>query len=131
MDEDAGGGAGGIWELARIVGEHLQEAVQDFRSIYGVSLWAVPTPEVWHLVRGLIGNTTSRLNAAFAGWSSPFTREQAILMDIYDLQVRARFQPPHTPYPRPWDRKPITRLVKKRTATEALAILRPNRRTDG
>lgn len=131
MDGDAGGGAGGIQELARIVGEHLNETVQDFRTIYRASLWAVATPEVWQLVKGLLGNPTSRLHAAYAGWSGPVTIEQTILMDLYDLQVKAHFKPPHTPYPRPWDKKKLGRPVKKRTAKQALAILRPNRRTDG
>jgi hypothetical protein len=87
-------------------------------------LWAVPTPEVWQLVRGLLGNPTSWLHAAFAGWSGPVTMEQAILMDLYDIQVKAHFKPPHTPYPRPWDKK---KIVKKITAKQAMAILRPHK----
>ncbi len=67
----------------------------------------------------------------FAGWESPVTREQAILMDLYDLSVKAKFKPPHTPYPRPWEKKKKTRFVKKRTAKQAMAILRPHRETDG
>lgn len=130
MDSCGGGGAGGTLALARIVGEHLPETVEDFRHLYGVSLWEVSTPEVWYLIKRLLGNAESQLHAAFAGWSGIVKAEQAVLMDVYDLYVRANFKAPHIPYPRPWDVKRV-RTVKKRTAREAMAILRPHRETDG
>lgn len=117
-----GGNAGGILELAQLTGEHLHVVLQDFRSIYNTSFWDVTVQEVWPLLLGLLVDPASRFHAAVAEWPSPVSREQLVLMDLYDRFVNANFKKPHVPYPRPWDHKPARRQISDE---QAMAILRP------
>ena len=86
------------------------------------------------MIRELLSKPESLFHARVAGWDYPISREAMIAADVYDLQLRVALgkkQNRFRPYPRPWPDKNKTRLggsnKKKRTLSEVLSILRPNR----
>lgn len=97
--------------------------VADFRAIYAVSLWDVRGPELLHLINDLLSNPESRFHAAVALWDHPITRAGMNQLDLIDVLLMRwagdKFKPVH----RPWSTQRVG--GKKRTAAEALAILRP------
>lgn len=62
--------------------------------------------ESWRLLHILLQDPTSHVGAAVAGYAYPFSREAAILADLYDLTTRVNSDPKKgkkpEPYPRPW-----------------------------
>ena len=82
----------------------------------------------------LLQNPESHLFAVEAGWKWTVSREQMVLMDLYDLThsslvPKGKARP--KPYPRPWPDEKSTRIGGKktvrRTVEEVRAILRPHR----
>lgn len=132
-------GSGGILELTELVhGERRPELTRDFRERFHISLeqvgLSVPYDEARDLIRSLMRDPASWFHAAVAGWDHPFSREAMVSADLYDLQLRVALknkQNRFKPYPRPWPDKNKTRFggsnKKKRTLSEVLKILRPNR----
>lgn len=126
----SGVGAGGIYRLGRVASEHPHLLAADFREMYGVSPWGVPIREACLLLRALLEDSRSRVAAQAAGWKHPATREWMMLAQLHDavidttpgLKDASRYH-----MPRPWPAKG-EKLggSAKRTAAEALAILRPH-----
>lgn len=100
--------------------------VADFRSIYGVSLWAVSVAEAWDLIQMLLRDPASRLHAAIAGWEYPVSREWLALADSFDVQLAAiSGKRKRKPYPRPFDsnKKRIGGTKKVRRSAEQVRAL--------
>jgi hypothetical protein len=119
------GDAGGIFQLSRLSVEHRSELVADFREFFHTST-DIPIFEAVALVAALLNDPRSRLHAAVAGWSHPTSWEAITLADVFDLQLRSKLEnkSDFKPYPRPSDgAKPVRR---RRSATEAMRILRPH-----
>lgn len=99
--------------------------IADFRTIYGVSVYAVPMHEVWPLLLKLLANPESWLQAAFNNWAHPFSRDGIALADLYDLQHQSKSKKKVKPYPRPWGDGSKKKIGTAVTAVEAVALLRP------
>jgi len=83
------------------------------------------------LLRALVEDSRSRLAARLAGWKHPVSREWMMLADVHDAVVSTTAglkNPQRFHVTRPWPGKG-ERLGGgvKRTASQALAILRPHR----
>jgi len=82
--------------------------------------------ELVDLVRALLRDPSSRLNAVLAGWEFPVSREWLALTDLFDMQLSSKSKRKPKPYPRPYD-KSKTRIggTKKvsRTPAEMRALL--------
>lgn len=120
---------GGIFEFARQCVEHRAELAADFRSFYSTPLHAVQGAEFAHLVRALLGMPESRFHAAVVRWDHPISRAAMYQLDLIDVLLMRwagdKFKPVH----RPWStQRPGG---KKRTASEALRILRPHQFKQG
>lgn len=117
--------AGGIASLCGVINGHLSEAVADFRAIYHVSLWDVPSHELLALTLELMKDPESRLHAAAAGWSHPISRDWIALVDLVDVQLASKSKNRPKPYPRPWDAKPkqFGRSTVRRSPAELDALL--------
>jgi hypothetical protein len=61
--------------------------------------------KAWRLLEILLGDMSSQVAAAVSGWSSPISRTDATLRDLYDLQYRTKAGRKAVDYPRPWDEK--------------------------
>ena len=80
--------------------------------------------EAIRLAEVLAGDPSSRIAAAIGRWDYPFTREAAILMDLFDLQHASKSKKKPKPYPRPWPAEGTRRRGKTtRTRAEVVAIL--------
>jgi FMN phosphatase YigB (HAD superfamily) len=89
---------------------------------------ALPVRDLLYLVEDLLKDPRSRLQAVVAGWDHPVSREEVVLMDLFDLQHSSKAKRKPKPYPRPWPiakKKYGGKKTVRRTAAEALAILRP------
>lgn len=103
----------------------------DLRSRFGLCLADVGArvtfTEASRLVTLLASDPSSRVGAALMGLDYPVSREQIVLMDLYDLTVRANSDPKKgrpKPYPRPW-RSAETKVSKPGVSQEdVLAALR-------
>jgi hypothetical protein len=123
------GGAGGILRLGRLTVEHPERVAADFRELYGVSAWDIPTWEACLLVRDLLSDPRSRTAAAVAGWTHPVSREWMLLAQLHDVTLDTTHglkNPERHHLPRPWDGRRTRLGGGKRTRSEALSILRPN-----
>lgn len=120
------GDAGGIFQLSRLSVEHRSELVADFREFFHTST-NLPVDEMVALVAALLNDPRSRLHAAVAGWSHPTSWEVIVLSDIFDLVLRSKLEnkADFKPYPRPSDA--VKPQVRRRTAAEAMRILRPHK----
>lgn len=68
--------------------------------------------EAYRLVGELASDPTSHTAAALGGWEHPFSREAALLADLFDLTHLAHASdkgPRPKPYPRPWPRTDVVR----------------------
>lgn len=117
-------GAGGIFALGLLISEHRSLVVADCRAIYHVSAFEVAGAEFWALIGELLADPTSRFHAAVAGWSYPTTYADMHMLDLIDVLLMRWMGNKFKPVPRPWDQVK-RRGGKKRTAEEALRILRP------
>lgn len=118
---------GGILELGQLILSNPVEVAADFRELFHTGIWDVPPAEAVLLVRALMRDPRSRLHAATARWDHPISREWLILADIWDLEFqKAARKGAFRPYPRPFGKQKLGGR-RRRTATEALRILRPNR----
>lgn len=129
----SGAEPGGILQLLELIEEHRPEAVRDFREKFHLSVHDVGATvrydEALQLMLTLLRDPTSWLAAAVAGWDHPWSYEAMLLADIHDLQhmskvKRGQFKA----YPRPWPARKTKlggKRQKRRTATEVLALLRP------
>lgn len=90
-----------------------------------MSLWDVRGPELLHLVAGLLRVPESQFHAVVAGWDHPISRQAMYQLDTIDVLLMRWAGDKFKPVARPWDgaNKPV---VKKRTKSEALRILRPH-----
>lgn len=118
---------GGIFELGQIVASRPAEIAGDFRELFSVGVADVPPAEAALLVRALMRDPRSRLHAVEAGWDHPISREWLLLADLWDLELqksvrRGQFKP----YPRPFGKQKLGGRGR-RTAAEALMILRPQK----
>lgn len=109
-----------------MINAHKSEAAADLRSFFGVSLWAVPLYELWHLVTMLMKDPASRLHAATGGWDFPASREWFVLADMVDVLVAGKSARRPKPYPRPQapqNRSTVGKSAVKRTPAELRALL--------
>jgi len=89
----------------------------------------IPIGEACLLVRALLEDPRSRVASEVAGWSHPVSREWMMLAFVHDVVVDTTpgvKNPGRFHMPRPWDSG--TKKLgggTKRTAKQALAILRP------
>lgn len=76
--------------------------------------------EALRLAGVLARDPGSQVAAAVAGWEYPMTREAAIGADQYDLAhaVAAGGRSRPKPYPRPWDKRRVTRSSRPLTLAE-------------
>lgn len=81
-----------------------------------------------HLVSGLLRNPESWFHAGVARWEHPISRQAMYQLDTVDVLLMRWAGDKFKPVARPWDRAG-KRPVKKRTAAEALRILRPHKPT--
>lgn len=84
------------------------------------------------MVRALLEDSRSRVAAHVAGWKHPASREWMILAQLHDTVIETTHgvkSPEKYHLPRPWPAKG-ERLGggSRRSAKEALAILRPHNR---
>lgn len=122
MDGD-GEDRGGIFGLARIAVKHRADAAADFRDIFSVSLWDVRGPELLILIADLLTRTESRFHASVAEWEHPISRDAIYSLDLIDVLLMRWTGKQFKPVPRPWSN--IRPTGRRHTASEALAILRP------
>ncbi len=117
------GSLGGIFWLSRIVVRDRTELLADFREFYSTSPDHVPAAEFWLLVKALMADPRSRVQAVEAGWDNPVSREAIVLYDLFDLTLRAHLErrQDFRPYPRPW--RPNVRRSRL-TPKQARAILK-------
>lgn len=107
------GEPGGIAALVELIDGHTSAFVYDWRHRFGLSLRdATETaPDWWetlHLAHELVGDPSSHVAAALAGWSRPWPAEAWVLADLVDVTIRAntpRRAIKPKPYPRPNDNK--------------------------
>lgn len=117
--------AGGTFELSRLSVEHRSELFADCREFFHVNPSEVPVAELMMFVRALLSDPRSRVQAVMAGWSHPISREAMYQLDAIDLMLqRWSEKGKYKPVPRPWNVK--KKSAKKRSAKEALRILRPH-----
>lgn len=80
--------------------------------------------EALRLCEVLASDPSSHVAAAIGRWDHPVSREQAVLMDLFDLQHAAKSKKKPKPYPRPWPAEGTRRRGKTtRTRAEVVAIL--------
>lgn len=120
-----------ILTLLDLFEEHRGAFEYDWRQRFGKSLAVVGTRkmswgEAWRLTSILLGDTSSQIAAALAGWQHPIDRTGLILMDLYDLQHMSKSSKKVKPYPRPWPlaHKTTTAPDKGVTQEQILAALR-------
>lgn len=116
---------GGIFELGQLITARPVEVAADFRDLFSVGVVEVSPAEAVLLVRALMRDPRSRLHAVEAGWDYPVSREWLLGADLWDLELqkavkRSQFKP----YPRPFGKQKMGGR-SRRTASEALRILRP------
>jgi len=103
---------GKIRAVLRLIEDHPSACAYDFRSRFGLPVAAIfdgriTWDEAWMLLRELLGDPSSHLGAAHAGWAHPFSREAMILADLWDLNVAVNTDKKKRkpkPYPRPFKR---------------------------
>lgn len=108
-------GAGGIRRLLELIEEHRAPLEYDWRAVFGLPLSSIGRSVSWgeavRLVDELAADPATHTAAALAGWAHPWSREAALLADLFDLTLAVNAKNPK-PYPRPWvqqgdDRKRI------------------------
>ena len=125
---------GGILGLLELIEEHRAAVEYDFRTRFpGLpeGVYSVPEQMGWseaiRAVRTLRADPSTQLAAAMEQWAHPFSRTEAILADVYDLEYAKAGVKKRQPYPRPWATDGATSTRKGNTAgrtrTEVLAIL--------
>jgi hypothetical protein len=97
----------------------------DFRAIFSVSLWDVRGQELLTLISDLLTDPSSRFHAAVAEWKHPLSRDAMYSLDLMDILLMRWTGDKFKPVSRPWS--DIRSGGVKRTAAEALAILRPQK----
>lgn len=82
--------------------------------------------EAWRLLGLLAADPSSHVAAALSGWDHPVSREQIVLMDLFDLQHASKSKNRPKPYPRPWKNRTRSRTVPHPSLTqdEIVAALR-------
>lgn len=98
--------------LLDLLAEHRGAFEYDWRTRFHLSADTIgtrkmPWGEAYRLSEILLGDPSSMLGAALAGWQYPLTRGELTLRDLYDLQHRSKSKRKPKPYPRPWDKKPV------------------------
>lgn len=84
-------------------------------------------PDFLALVKALLSDPRSRLQAVVAGWQYPLSRESMNTLDLMDLLLqRWSEQGKYRPATRPWD---AVKPGKKRSVEDAMRILRPHKFT--
>lgn len=89
----------------------------------------MPVWEACFLVRVLLADTRSRVASKLAGWSHPVSREWMLLAQLHDAVLdttQGLKNPERFHLPRPWASGRTKLGGGKRTAREALKLLRPN-----
>lgn len=115
------GALGGILGLLDLIEEHRGPLEYDWRTRFGLPLAGVGRDmsfgEAWRLVRILLGDPSSQVAAAAMRWEHPWSREAAVLADLFDLTVAANTRKPaRDTYPRPW---PVTGADARRLGDAA------------
>lgn len=78
----------------------------------------------------LAGDPSTQLASALSGWGRPVSREQAVLMDLYDLQHLIAWSQGGSkgskpkPYPRPWQVDNTRRVKPSVSQDEVIRALR-------
>lgn len=93
-----------------MIEEHRGEFEYDWRFRFQLPLSSVGTRrmsygEAWRLTMILVGDMSSRVAAAVAGWDGPIDRIDATLRDLFDLQHQSKASKKVKAYPRPWPDK--------------------------
>ena len=122
---------GGRFGLLGVVRYHRGAVEYDLRSRFGLSLAdvgaRVTITEASRLVTLLASDPSSQVGAALMGLDYPVSREQIVLMDLYDLTAQVNSDPKKPkpkPYPRPL-KSTDTRVAKPDVPQEVvLAALR-------
>ncbi len=126
MDRLGGRCHGGIVWLVRQAVAHPGELAADFREFFHVGVGGTTNRELWLLMRQLMADPRSRFQAAIAGWQHPSSWAEIIAMDTFDFAAALHLREKFKPYERPWVKpKAPPKAKRKRTAEEALAVLRP------
>ena len=128
----AGGDLPGSLTLLDLFEEHPVAVAFDWRTRFGMPSSAVGEEmtfgEAWLLVQALSSDPSSRMGAALAGWSKPWSHESLVLADLFDLQhAAASTKGRPKPYPRPWVKSTERRTMRpdpSLTQDQILAALR-------
>jgi hypothetical protein len=98
--------AGGILWLLELAESHPSEIRADFRSHFSFSFddvgRGVTYFEALHLVRILLRDPASWLQAARSGWKNPTSSEWMLLAELFDLTHQVNSKKKVKPIPRPW-----------------------------
>ena len=98
--------AGGIRRLLDLIEEHRAPLEFDWRAVFGLPLSSVGRDVSWgesvRLVQELAADPATHTAAALAGWAHPWSREAALLADLFDVTLAANAKGNPKPYPRPW-----------------------------
>lgn len=102
---------GGILELLELINRYPEELTYDWMTRFGLPLSALTDGRIgwmegYLLTRALLRDPSTRIQAAMADWSHPFSHTDRILADLYDATVALQTDKKHKsrikPYPRPW-----------------------------
>jgi hypothetical protein len=131
--DGSGVAVGGIFRLGREVVAHRTELYADFRHLYSTSVEAVSGRELFHLLLGLLGDPSSRWQAAVHEWEYPITREGMNTLHLMDLLIRRWTPAKQSPrlWPRPWDAVELRARARRISDERLLRVLRPGRYSAG
>jgi hypothetical protein len=134
------GEPGEIDTLLDLLTEHRGAFEHDWRVRFHLPVKIIGTDamtygEAWRHVTILLGDMSSHLAAAVAGWPSPMSRTDATIRDLYDLQYRMKAGRKAQDYPRPWDERGrtiggdnVVSIEEFRAIKDALAAVQPRPR---
>jgi hypothetical protein len=121
---DWGSQPGGILKVLKLIEDHGQAFVYDFRSRFGLGMsdvgTVVPWGEVVNLVLVLLRDPSSWLHTSVNGWSHPISYEWPVLASIYDLHAQVNSKRKPKPFPRPWANAGVKRPKPRANAREIL-----------
>lgn len=120
-----------ILTLLRTIREHRGAFEYDWRARFGLRLdvpGSMTYGEAWRLTQVLLGDPSSHVAAAVAGWDHPWSWEALALADLYDAFVAVntpkKKQSAIKKYPRPWPDRSKSRPRPTVTPEVAIAALR-------
>lgn len=133
---------GEILTLLDLIEEHKGAFEYDWLTRFQAPIGIIGTKRMtygkaWRMVEILLGDMSSQIAAAVSGWSSPISRTDATLRDLYDLQYRTKAGRKAVDYPRPWDERGkkiggdnIVSIDEFRAIKANLAAVEPRPRDD-